>query len=55
MKKILGTTAVLALMKTFIKLLSVALIAGLAAPNAQAQAWTITVSGTIYADDPPFR
>ena len=52
MKKILGTTAVLALMKTFIKLLSVALIAGLAAPNAQAQAWTITVSGTIYTENP---
>ena len=53
MKKILGTTArlaVLALMKKFLKLLSVAFIACLAAANAEAQTWTVTVSGTIYSD-----
>src|SRR5439155_7851950 len=37
-------------MKKSLKLLSVALIAGLAAANAEAQTWTVTVSGTIYSD-----
>ena len=41
-------------MKKFLTILCVALIAELSTPNAQAQAWTITVSGTIYSDTPPF-
>src|SRR5262249_16776841 len=36
----------------FLKLLSTMLLAGLAVPAIQAQAWTITVSGTIYSTDP---
>src|SRR5262245_52548305 len=36
----------------FLKLLSTMLLAGLAVPAIQAQAWTLTASGTIYSTDP---
>ena len=41
-------------MNKLLKLLSVALLAGLAVLDTQAQAWTITVSGTIDSENPVF-
>ena len=39
-------------MNKLLKLLTAALVAGLAVLDTQAQAWTLTASGTIYSTDP---